>query len=71
MPSQRPQAGRPVYVGVYGGTESGEGVLEDDQHDPRRSFSWRTDELIQQYARESIEIVDFHVVLPVRIGSSR
>ena len=50
------------YVGVYGGTESGEGPLAGDQHDPPRFFSWRTDELIQQFAREFFEIVDFHVV---------
>ncbi|MET9019380.1 class I SAM-dependent methyltransferase [Actinopolymorpha sp. NPDC004070] len=49
------------FLGVYGG-EQGEGPLADDRHDPPRFFASRTDEEIQEYARRSFEIVDFHVV---------
>ncbi|WP_020578098.1 class I SAM-dependent methyltransferase [Actinopolymorpha alba] len=49
------------FLGVYGGQE-GEGRVEVDQHNPPRFFSWRTDEQIQQYARQAFEIVDFQVV---------
>jgi len=50
------------FLGVYGGNGS-EGVAEwDHQHDPPRFFSWRTDEQLQEFARGSFEIVDFHVV---------
>jgi SAM-dependent methyltransferase len=49
------------FMGVYGGTGD-EGVLADDSYVPPRFFSWRTDEQIQAFARESFEIVDFHVV---------
>lgn len=49
------------FLGVYGGDGS-EGPLESDRHDPPRFFSWRTDEQIQEFARGSFEIVDFHVV---------
>jgi SAM-dependent methyltransferase len=49
------------FMGVYGGTGE-EGAVADDDHTPPRFFSWRTDEQIQAYARESFEIADFHVV---------
>lgn len=50
------------FVGVYGGAGD-EGVWEDDGHTPRRFFSWRTDEQIQDFARAaSFEVMDFHVV---------
>jgi hypothetical protein len=52
------------YLGSYGreGEVSDEGVWSQDWHDPPRFFSWHTDEQIQRYARESFDIVDFHVV---------
>jgi SAM-dependent methyltransferase len=51
------------FLGVYGGSGSTrEGSFEWDDHDPPRFFSFRTDEQLQEYARESFEIVDFHVV---------
>jgi SAM-dependent methyltransferase len=50
------------YLGSYGGAGD-EGVWPQDWHDPPRFFSWRTDEQIQEYARESFAIVDFHVVV--------
>lgn len=49
------------FMGVYGGEEY-EGIDEIDDHDPPRFFSSRTDEQIQRFARESFEIVDFHIV---------
>jgi SAM-dependent methyltransferase len=49
------------FLGVYGGPGT-EGVLEDDAHDPPRFFSWRTDKQIEEFARRSFEIVDFHVI---------
>jgi SAM-dependent methyltransferase len=50
-----------IFLGVYGG-QGDEGIAKDDIHDPPRFFSWRTDEQIQQFARQSFDIVDFHVV---------
>ncbi|MEU4548878.1 class I SAM-dependent methyltransferase [Nonomuraea dietziae] len=51
------------FLGVYGGgVLSGEGPFEGDDHQPPRFFSFRSDEQIQEFARESFEIVDFHVV---------
>ena len=49
------------FMGVYAG-DGGEGVVEDDDHTPHRFFSWRTDEQIQQFARASFSIEDFHVL---------
>jgi SAM-dependent methyltransferase len=50
-----------LFVGVYGG-DGDEGIWEPDSHVPKRFFSWRTDEQIQEFARVLFEIVDFHVV---------
>lgn len=50
------------YLGLWGGGESSEGILERDQHVPKRFFSFRTDEQIQSYVTEFFEVVDFHVV---------
>jgi SAM-dependent methyltransferase len=49
------------FLGVYGG-QGDEGPAADDVHDPPRFFSWRTDEQIQQFARQFFDIVDFHIV---------
>jgi SAM-dependent methyltransferase len=49
------------FLGVYGG-QGDEGIAEDDVHDPPRFFSLRTDEQIQQLARQSFDIVDFHTI---------
>jgi SAM-dependent methyltransferase len=50
------------FLGVYGGSEeTGEGPAEWDDHVPARFFSWRTDDQIVQFARESFDIVDFHI----------
>ncbi|MFG3602366.1 class I SAM-dependent methyltransferase [Micromonospora chersina] len=50
------------FVGVYGGTESAEGPLSDDQHEPPRFFSFRTDEQLLAFAAASFDVVDFHSV---------
>ena len=50
-----------MFAGVSGGNGE-EGPLADDDHLPPRFFSFRTDEQIQEFARQFFEIVDFHVV---------
>ncbi|MEV0619628.1 class I SAM-dependent methyltransferase [Nonomuraea sp. NPDC050404] len=51
------------FVGVYGGGSlTGEGLFEEDDHEPPRFFSFRGDEELQGFARGAFEIVDFHVV---------
>ncbi|WP_433282884.1 methyltransferase domain-containing protein [Micromonospora sp. CA-244673] len=53
------------FVGVYGGTESAEGPISDDEHEPPRFFSFRTDEQLLTFAAASFDVVDFH---PVDVG---
>lgn len=51
------------FVGVYGGNESAEGPIEDDEHVPPRFFSWRTDEQLLDFATGArFDVVDFHAV---------
>lgn len=51
------------FLGVYGGAESFEGVVDDDEHEPRRFFSWRTDEQLLGFAiAAKFDVVDFHPV---------
>jgi hypothetical protein len=51
------------FVGVYSGTQSSEGPLDDDGHVPPRFFSWRTDEQLLGFAADAgFEVVDFHPV---------
>jgi SAM-dependent methyltransferase len=55
---------RPVglmYLGVWGG-QNREGTLENDDHEPKRFFAFRTDEHLQAYASRNFSIVDFHTV---------
>lgn len=49
------------FAGVYGG-EDREGIAPDDTQEPKRFFSFRTDEQILAYARKVFEVVDFHPV---------
>jgi len=51
------------FLGVYGRSESFEGPLDGDKHEPPRFFSWRTDEQLQQFAGQCFDLVDFHVVM--------
>jgi SAM-dependent methyltransferase len=50
-----------LYVGMYGGADV-EGVVADDWHEPKRFFSFRSDETLVRMAEQHFEIVDFHVV---------
>jgi SAM-dependent methyltransferase len=49
------------YLGLWGG-DGTEGILERDQHVPKRFFSFRTDAQIQSYVSSFFEVVDFHLV---------
>jgi SAM-dependent methyltransferase len=50
-----------MYLGVWGG-QNREGTLENDDHEPKRFFAFRTDEHLQAYASRNFSIVDFHTV---------
>jgi SAM-dependent methyltransferase len=51
------------FVGVYGGRESSEGPIDDDEHVPPRFFSFRTDEQLLGFtAQARFDVVDFHPV---------
>jgi SAM-dependent methyltransferase len=50
------------FVGVYGGNESREGPIANDEHVPPRFFSWRTDDELLSFATAQFEVVDFHPV---------
>jgi SAM-dependent methyltransferase len=51
------------FLGVYGGTESAEGPLGDDEHKPPRFFSFRTDEQLLGFAAAAwFDVVEFHAV---------
>lgn len=52
-----------LFVGVYGGQDE-EGLSPNDDHDPPRFFSFRSDETLLAAARKHFEVVDFHVVEP-------
>jgi SAM-dependent methyltransferase len=52
-----------LYLGVYGGNGH-EGPATDDQHEPARFFSWRTDEQIRGFATRHFSLFDFHVIEP-------
>jgi SAM-dependent methyltransferase len=55
------------FVGVYGTNESAEGPIDDDEHEPPRFFSWRTDEQLLSFATNArFDVVDFHQVNTVR-----
>ena len=50
-----------LFVGLWGG-EPGEGVLPQDRQEPKRFFSFRSDEQLIAYAGRVFEILDFHHV---------
>ncbi len=56
------------YLGVYGGYNH-EGIREDDFIEPKRFFSFFSDERIQQAAAKVFDVLDFHTV-DYRPGSS-
>lgn len=46
------------YLGVYGGRDS-EGIWADDDHEPKRFFSFHTDDGIQEVAQRTFGLVSF------------
>lgn len=50
-----------LFVGLWGG-ESAEGVLPEDQQEPKRFFSFRSDAELFGYLSRFFEVVDFHTV---------
>jgi len=51
------------FLGVYGGRESYEGPIADDEHVPPRFFAWRTDDQLLGFATAHFDVVDFHPVV--------
>lgn len=49
------------YLGVYGGRDH-EGVWEDDPYEPKRFFSFRTDERMQEIVASAFEVHSFRRV---------
>jgi SAM-dependent methyltransferase len=47
------------YLGVYGSDEESEGIREQDTYDPKRFFSFYTDENIQKITSELFELQYF------------
>ena len=47
------------YLGVYGSDEEAEGIREQDTYDPKRFFSFHTDENIQKATSEIFELLYF------------
>lgn len=50
------------YLGVYGGQEPFEGILDSDWHVPPRFFSFRTDRQLLAEVEPFFQVEDFHVV---------
>ena len=55
------QPGGLFYLGVYGGSEH-EGTMDNDQHTPRRFFSYHTDAFMRQVTQKFFEPVYFKAV---------
>jgi SAM-dependent methyltransferase len=47
------------YLGIYGGEEEFEGVWENDSYNPKRFFSFKTDEIIQKTTSEVFNLLYF------------
>ncbi|KIL39879.1 hypothetical protein SD70_17470 [Gordoniibacillus kamchatkensis] len=54
------------YMGVYGGRKSEE-IWDDDWCEPKRLFSFYTDDAIQAAVKEYFDVEDFHAV-PLEAG---
>jgi SAM-dependent methyltransferase len=50
------------YLGLYGGAEPFEGVLQSDWHVPPRFFSFRTDSQLLAHVERLFSVEEFHVV---------
>lgn len=55
------------YLGLWGGIDF-EGVWPDDQHEPRRFFSYHTDNGIQQAVRPYFDVLSFRRIDAERAG---
>jgi len=51
-----------VYVGMYGGQDYG-GVWENDSYEPKRFFSFFTDEQLKQEVTKIFEIISFESII--------
>jgi SAM-dependent methyltransferase len=49
-----------LYLGVYSTDPPSEGLDEDDNHDPKRFFAFRTDDVMLAAVGEFFDAVDFH-----------
>lgn len=54
-----------AYLGMYGGIDR-EGPWEGDTYEPKRFFSYSTDEAIQRAMSEVFEIIDFRTMAAER-----
>jgi SAM-dependent methyltransferase len=61
------QSGGLFYLGVYGGNER-EGTWDDDQHDPKRFFSYHSDAYMQKITQKFFEPIYFKAVELSRDG---
>lgn len=48
-----------LYLGVYGGDDEFEGVWAEDSYNPKRFFSFKSDEAIQKMTAEIFELLYF------------
>lgn len=49
-----------LYLGVYSTDSPFEGTNEDDDHEPKRFFAFRTDDVMLEHVRRLFDVVDFH-----------
>ena len=56
------------FLGMYGGIDF-EGVWENDTYNPKRFFSFHSDENLQQVVTQSFKLLSFKKVVPVRDGN--
>ena len=49
-----------LYLGVYSTVPPFEGLNEDDNHDPKRFFAFRADDVMLAAVGEHFDVVDFH-----------
>lgn len=56
------------FMGVYGGDEF-EGIKEDDQNDPKRFFSYFTDDNLQKVVSEVFDILSFRHIPVQRVDN--
>ena len=52
-----------VFIGMYGGRDH-EGIWANDSYDPKRFFSFFTDELLKKVVTEVFELISFESIHP-------